>query len=146
MSDQLDEVRPVADTIDHHSIQTINPATGEPGRSYHEHSHRRRARRRRRRARGIPEPGGGRPSPSAPRVMREAAAILRERKDEFAGADDRGDGQDRSTDGRAEVEKCAFHCDCFAEHAEGYLAPRAGRHRRRRRRSSPSTRSASCWR
>jgi succinate-semialdehyde dehydrogenase/glutarate-semialdehyde dehydrogenase len=25
-------------------------------------------------------------------------------------------------DGRAEVEKCAFQCDWFAEHAEGYLA------------------------
>jgi succinate-semialdehyde dehydrogenase/glutarate-semialdehyde dehydrogenase len=26
------------------------------------------------------------------------------------------------TDGRAEVEKCAFHCDWFADHAETYLA------------------------
>ena len=25
-------------------------------------------------------------------------------------------------DGRAEVEKCAFHCDWFADHAEEYLA------------------------
>src|SRR5258705_4224782 len=25
-------------------------------------------------------------------------------------------------EGRAEVEKCAFQCDCFADHAEQYLA------------------------
>ena len=35
-------------------------------------------------------------------------------------------------DGRAEVEKCAFHCDWFADHAARLSRRRAGRHRRRR--------------
>jgi succinate-semialdehyde dehydrogenase/glutarate-semialdehyde dehydrogenase len=26
------------------------------------------------------------------------------------------------SDGRAEIEKCAFNCDYFAKHAEGFLA------------------------
>ena len=60
-------------------------------------------------------------SPSAPRVVREAGAILRARTDEFARlmTEEMGKTLD---DGRAEVEKCAFHCDWFADHAEGYLA------------------------
>ena len=53
--------------------------------------------------------------------MREAAAVLRRRSDEFAAlmTEEMGKTLD---DGRAEIEKCAFNCDWFAEHAESYLA------------------------
>jgi succinate-semialdehyde dehydrogenase/glutarate-semialdehyde dehydrogenase len=47
--------------------------------------------------------------------------VLRRRSDEFAALMTEEMGK-TLTDGRAEVEKCAFQCDWFAEHAEGYLA------------------------
>ena len=64
-------------------------------------------------------------------VIHKAAEILRAREIEFARlmTEEMGKTLD---DGRAEVEKCAFHCDWFADHAAEYLAQRAGRHRRRR--------------
>src|SRR4029079_18303507 len=46
--------------------------------------------------------------------------VLRARKDEFARLMTEEMGK-TVTDGRAEVEKCAFHCDWFADHAEEYL-------------------------
>jgi len=53
--------------------------------------------------------------------MRKAAALLRERRDEYARLMTEEMGK-TITDGRAEVEKCAFHCDWFADHAQHYLA------------------------
>ncbi len=53
--------------------------------------------------------------------MREAAAVLRRRQDDFAALMSAEMGK-TLTDGRAEVGKCAFNCDYFAEHAEGFLA------------------------
>ena len=54
-------------------------------------------------------------------MLRKAAEILRARKDEFARlmTEEMGKTLD---DGRAEVEKCAFHCEWFADHAHEYLA------------------------
>jgi succinate-semialdehyde dehydrogenase / glutarate-semialdehyde dehydrogenase len=54
-------------------------------------------------------------------VLHKAAEFLRARKDELASlmTDEMGK---TLTDGRAEVEKCAFHCDWFADHAQAYLA------------------------
>jgi succinate-semialdehyde dehydrogenase/glutarate-semialdehyde dehydrogenase len=54
-------------------------------------------------------------------IIRKAAKILRARKDELARlmTEEMGKTLD---DGRAEVEKCAFQCDWFADHAEAYLA------------------------
>ena len=54
-------------------------------------------------------------------MIRKAGAILRERSDEFARlmTEEMGKTLD---DGRAEVEKCAFQCDWFADNAERYLA------------------------
>ncbi|MDQ0463547.1 succinate-semialdehyde dehydrogenase/glutarate-semialdehyde dehydrogenase [Caulobacter ginsengisoli] len=54
-------------------------------------------------------------------LMKTAAQVLRRRKDELAALMTAEMGK-TLTDGRAEVEKCAFNCDHFAEHAEAYLA------------------------
>jgi hypothetical protein len=83
------------------------------------------------------------------RLMRAAAEVLRRRKDEFAELMTSEMGK-TVTEGRAEIEKCAFNCDWFAEHAEGFLArepvdmgedgkpvPAP---------SSPTSPSAWCWR
>src|SRR4051812_41240798 len=102
------------------TIHTVNPATGEPGRSFDETS--------------LEDALGAaaaaheafrkwRRTSFADRsaVLHKAAANLRVRKDEFARlmTDEMGK---TVSDGRAEVEKCAFHCDWFADHAEKYLA------------------------
>jgi succinate-semialdehyde dehydrogenase/glutarate-semialdehyde dehydrogenase len=55
------------------------------------------------------------------RLMRQAAAVLRRRKGEFAELMCAEMGKTLA-DGAAEVEKCAFNCDYFAEHAETFLA------------------------
>jgi len=54
-------------------------------------------------------------------LMRKAAGLLRERSDEYAELMAREMGKPVG-DGRAEAEKCAWVCDHYAEHAEGYLA------------------------
>jgi succinate-semialdehyde dehydrogenase / glutarate-semialdehyde dehydrogenase len=101
-------------------FETENPATGEKGRVYegrtstevHDivvavdrafHKWRRRSYSERASA------------------MKEAAAVLRRRKDEFAALMTEEMGKPIS-DGRAEVEKCATACDYFAENAERFLA------------------------
>jgi succinate-semialdehyde dehydrogenase/glutarate-semialdehyde dehydrogenase len=53
--------------------------------------------------------------------MREAAAVLRRKKDEFATLMTEEMGKPVS-DGRAEVEKCATACDYFADNTERFLA------------------------
>jgi succinate-semialdehyde dehydrogenase/glutarate-semialdehyde dehydrogenase len=116
MADQVELTRPET----RKRIQTVNPATGEPGRSYEEHTieqardaaaaaHRAFLRWRR--------------TSFAERsaAARKAAEILRVRKDEFARlmTEEMGKTLD---DGRAEVEKCAFQCDWFADQGARYLA------------------------
>ena len=116
MTEQAELARPEAGK----TIETVNPATGEPGKIYPQTS--------------LDE---ARAAASAARqaflewrrtrfaersaIIRKAAEILRARKDEFARLMTEEMGK-TVTDGRAEVEKCAAHCDWFAEHAEGYLA------------------------
>jgi len=117
MTDQVELTRPAAAAK---RLQTVNPATGQPGKSYDPHS--------------IDD---ARTAATAARTafldwrrtsfadrsaaVRKAAAILRARADEFARlmTEEMGKTLD---DGRAEIEKCAFHCDWFAEHAQDYLA------------------------
>jgi succinate-semialdehyde dehydrogenase/glutarate-semialdehyde dehydrogenase len=116
MTEQAELTRPEADN----RIQTINPATGEPGKSYAETSlddaHAAAAAAHRAflewRRTSFAERSA---------IIHKAAEILRARKDEFARLMTEEMGK-AITDGRAEVEKCAFHCDWFADHAEGYLA------------------------
>ena len=101
-------------------LQTVNPATGEPGKSYDKHSlddaHAAAAAARR----AFLE---WRQTSFAERstIIRKAAEVLRARKDEFARlmTEEMGKTFD---EGRAEIEKCALNCDWFAEHAEAYLA------------------------
>lgn len=120
MSEQLDEVRPAPKNDGIDLIQTINPATGEPGRTYQAHTlddaHSAAAAARaaflKWRRTSFAE--------RAERLHR-AAAILREREEEFARLMTEEMGKPLA-EGRAEIEKCAFHCDWFADHAEGYLA------------------------
>jgi succinate-semialdehyde dehydrogenase/glutarate-semialdehyde dehydrogenase len=56
------------------------------------------------------------------RAMKKAAAILRERKAEFAKLMALEMGKPFKQ-GVAEAEKCALGCEHYAEHAEAYLAP-----------------------
>ena len=116
MSEQAELTRPAT----RERIQTINPATGEPGRSYdwitiddaHEAAaaaHRAQAEWRRT------------SFEERARVVRKAAEILRAREGKFARLMTEEMGKTLA-EGRAEVEKCAFHCDWFADHAHEYLA------------------------
>ena len=101
-------------------FETVNPATGEPGRSYDGHTVD-EARSAAATAHAAFQQWRRTSVAERAAVVREAAAILRRRKDEFARlmTEEMGKPVD---DGRAEVEKCALHCDWFAEHAEQYLA------------------------
>jgi succinate-semialdehyde dehydrogenase/glutarate-semialdehyde dehydrogenase len=116
MTDQLEMSR----TRDEREVQTINPATGEPGRIYRMHSvdeaHAAAAA-----ARKAFESWRRTSFAERSAVLRNAASILRRRKDEFARlmTEEMGKTFD---DGRAEVEKCALNCDWFADHAQEYLA------------------------
>src|SRR6266496_6412853 len=95
-------------------LQTVNPATGEPGASYDPHTVDD--------ARGAAVAGHRafktwRRTSFAERsaVIRKAGAILRSRADELARqmTEEMGKTID---DGRGEIEKCAFQCDWFADH------------------------------
>ena len=120
MSDQLDKVRPAASKDGGHLIQTIDPATGEPGRSYPANTLD-EARSAAAAARAAFLDWRRTSFAERSKCLRRAAAILREREDEFARLMTEEMGKPLA-EGRAEVEKCAFHCDWFAEHAEAYLA------------------------
>lgn len=101
-------------------IQTVNPATGQPGKSYEEtslddaHAAAEAAHRAFLKWRHTT-------FAERSAIIHKAAGILRARKDEFARLMTEEMGK-TLTDGRAEVEKCAFHCDWFADHAGDYLA------------------------
>jgi succinate-semialdehyde dehydrogenase/glutarate-semialdehyde dehydrogenase len=56
------------------------------------------------------------------RLMKKAAQVLRERREDYAGTMTLEMGKP-IRDARAEVEKCALCCDYYADHAESILAP-----------------------
>jgi len=116
MAEQAELTRPET----RHKIETVNPATGAPGKSYKETS---LAEARDAAAAARKSFLDWRRTSFAERsaIIHAAAGILRARKDEFARlmTDEMGKTID---EGRAEIEKCAFHCDWFADHAQNYLA------------------------
>jgi succinate-semialdehyde dehydrogenase/glutarate-semialdehyde dehydrogenase len=91
------------------TIQTVNPATGQPGRTYEEVSIG-DAKAAAAAARKAFESWRRTSFAERSAVIRKAAEVLRRRKDEFAALMTEEMGK-TLTDGRAEVEKCAFHCD-----------------------------------
>lgn len=101
------------------TLQSTNPATGEPVEKYEEMSDETlgevvdsaHAAHLQWRDTGFGERA---------ELMRAAASVLRERKDEYADLMCREMGK-RLDDGRSEAEKCAWVCDYYAEHAEGFL-------------------------
>ncbi|MDB5596460.1 MAG: succinate-semialdehyde dehydrogenase [Hyphomicrobiales bacterium] len=106
--------------VEKREITTTDPATGKRGRSYQSHSpqqagdialsaHRAFIEWRRTSFQNRAE------------LMKRAARLLRERRDRYASimTDEMGKTLE---EGRAEIEKCATHCDFFAEHAENFLA------------------------
>ena len=117
MAEQAELIRPQGRPA---KLQTINPATGEPGKSYDRDSiEDGRAAANAAKAAFL---GWRRTSFSErSRIIHKAADILRARELEFAQlmTEEMGKTLD---DGRAEIEKCAFHCDWFADHAAEYLA------------------------
>ena len=56
-------------------------------------------------------------------LMRRAGAVLRDRTAELCALMTEEMGK-TLTEGRAEIEKCAGHCDFYAEHAAAFLAER----------------------
>jgi len=102
-------------------VHTVNPATGEPGQSYPAHTID-DARAAAAAAHFAFETWRRTSFAERAGLMREAAAILRRRSDEYAALMTAEMGK-TLTDGRAEIEKCAFQCDWFAEQAPTYLAP-----------------------
>jgi succinate-semialdehyde dehydrogenase / glutarate-semialdehyde dehydrogenase len=116
MSEQAELTRAKA----REKLQTVNPATGEPGRSYDQNTLE-DARDAAAAAHLAFQQWRRTSFAERSAVMRGAAEILRHRMDEFARlmTEEMGKTLD---DGRAEIEKCAFQCDWFADHAADYLA------------------------
>ena len=115
MSDQLEATRPRS----RDRFQTVNPATGEPGRSYEQHSIE-EAHAIAARAHDAFLDWRRTSFEERSAAVRRAGEILRSRKDEFARlmTEEMGKTLD---DGRAEIEKCALNCDWFSDHADDYL-------------------------
>ena len=103
------------------SIESVNPATGERIKVYEEMAPQQTAAAvsdaheawKTWRRTSFAERG---------RLMKEAAAILRDRKSEFATLMATEMGKPLKQ-GVAEAEKCAWACEYYADNAEAYLAP-----------------------
>ena len=101
------------------TFHAIDPATGQAGQTYQGHSSA-EAVAIARAARTAFDTWKRTPMPERTRLMHAVAAVLRRRADEFAGLMTEEMGK-TLTEGRAEIEKCASHCDYFADHAAGFL-------------------------
>jgi succinate-semialdehyde dehydrogenase/glutarate-semialdehyde dehydrogenase len=101
-------------------FSSTDPATGRPGRTYEGHT-RDEALAIARDARRAFEDWRRTSFAERATLMKRAAEILRRRQNEFAEIMTAEMGK-IVKDGRAEIEKCAFNCDHFAENAERYLA------------------------
>ena len=116
MAEQAELARPQSSAS---KLQTINPATGEEGKSYDLHTI----------EDGVAAAKAARAAflewrrtsfDERSAVIHKAAKVLRRRELAFASLMTTEMGKTLD-DGRAEVEKCAFHCDWFADQAQGYL-------------------------
>jgi succinate-semialdehyde dehydrogenase / glutarate-semialdehyde dehydrogenase len=102
-------------------LDVVNPATGETLRTYDEMTPQQTAA-------AVEEAHAAWTSwrkasfSERARPMKKAAAILRERKEEFAKLMALEMGKPFKQ-GIAEAEKCALGCDYYADHAEAHLAP-----------------------
>ncbi len=101
-------------------LATTDPSTGEPGRTY-EGLTRDEAVAIVGMARKAFEDWRRTSFAHRAQLMKRAAEVLRNRKDELAEIMTSEMGKTRK-EGLAEIEKCAFNCDHFAENAERYLA------------------------
>ncbi|MCB8819383.1 NAD-dependent succinate-semialdehyde dehydrogenase [Microvirga rosea] len=113
--------RPVK-SVDKPRFETVDPATGQSGRRYEGHNVD-EALEIARQARAAFDNWRSVSFTERARLMKEAARVLRRRKDEFAELMTAEMGK-LTADGRSEIEKCAFNCDYFADHAETFLARR----------------------
>jgi succinate-semialdehyde dehydrogenase / glutarate-semialdehyde dehydrogenase len=119
---QTSSAQPAAGGVpgDRPEFRTVDPSNGAAGRTYEGHS----APEAQEIARAAHEAFlSWRRTPLDRRgeLMREAAAVLRRRQQDFAELMTAEMGKTRK-DGVAEIEKCAFNCEHFAEHAARYLA------------------------
>ncbi len=103
-------------------MQVVNPATAEVVASFPEASFELAASRIGEAERAFAS-WRRTPMEERSRVLRAAAAILREEAAEHAATMAREMGKP-VTQGRSEVEKCAWVCEHFAEHGPAMLAPR----------------------
>ncbi len=103
-------------------FQSVDPATATPGRSYTGHAPD-EALAIARKSRAAFDEWRRTDIDQRASLMRKAAQVLRARQDEFCRLMTEEMGK-TITEGRAEIEKCAGHCDFFAEHAAEFLAER----------------------
>src|ERR1700745_150901 len=104
------------------TLQTVNPATGEHGEAYRQHTLDE--------AKSIAAQCAAaqklwRRTPLAERskLMHAPARVMRANKSRYAGLMTAEMGK-TVTEGLAEIEKCAVTADYFADHAAAFLAPR----------------------
>ncbi|MBV9724327.1 MAG: NAD-dependent succinate-semialdehyde dehydrogenase [Gammaproteobacteria bacterium] len=104
------------------SIRTLNPATGEQGRSYRAHTLD-EARDIARRCAVAQKQWRKTPTAERSKLMLAAAALMRTNKSRYAALMTEEMGK-TLTEGLAEIEKCAATAEYFAENAGAFLAPR----------------------
>ena len=104
-------------------MRSVNPATGEPIRDYPDHGST-RVDAALGRAAEVFDEWRRRPLEDRCAVLRRAAALLRAEVDEHAELMSLEMGKPIS-EARAEVEKCAWVCEFYADEAASILAPQA---------------------
>ena len=104
------------------TFQTVDPATGQPGRSYPGHTVE-QARAIAAQARAAQQAWRRTAFAERSGLMRKAAEVIRQRRDRYAALMTEEMGK-TVKDGHEELEKCAWTCEYFAEHAEAFLARR----------------------
>jgi succinate-semialdehyde dehydrogenase/glutarate-semialdehyde dehydrogenase len=101
-------------------MQAVNPATGEPIRDYPEHDEPEVAARLERAERAFAS-WRRHPFAERARLMRAAGDILRDRAGDYGRLITEEMGKPIAA-AEGEVDKCAWVCDFYAEHAEGFLS------------------------